>query len=193
VDEVRAGMLLVATPELLDPNFTDTVVLMLEVDGDGALGVVLNRPSPVPVSEVLDPWAEVCAEPEVLFRGGPVSTEGALALARLRDPGEAPVGFRPLHGPDADAMGGVVGLVDLDTPVELVTQSLASMRIFAGYAGWGAEQLAAEIEEGSWYVVPGEVPDAFRVDPAELKRDVLRRQPGELAWHSTRPVDPDLN
>ncbi|GAB3255751.1 YqgE/AlgH family protein [Nocardioides dilutus] len=190
--EVRAGMLLVATPGLLDPNFADTVVLMLEVDGDGALGVVLNRPSPVPVSEVLDPWADACAEPEVLFRGGPVSAEGALAVARLRDPADPPLGFRPIAGlgDDGDA---VVGLVDLDTPVELVTDSLAGLRIFAGYAGWGAAQLAEEIEEGSWYVVPGEVPDVFRVDPTELKRDVLRRQPGELAWHSTRPVDPDLN
>ena len=131
-------MLLVATPDLLDPNFSDTVVLMLEVDGDGALGVVLNRPSPVPVAEVLDPWADACAEPEVLFRGGPVSVEGALAVARLRDPDDAPVGFRVLD----DALGGVVGLVDLDTPVELVTESLAGLRIFAGYAGWGAEQLA---------------------------------------------------
>ena len=187
--EVRAGMLLVATPDLLDPNFSDTVVLMLEVDGDGALGVVLNRPSPVPVADVLDPWADTCAEPEVLFRGGPVSTEGALGLALLRDPDDAPVGFRALD----DTLDGRVGLVDLDTPVELVSDSLAGLRIFAGYAGWGAEQLAAEIEEGSWYVVPGEVPDVFRGDPAELKRDVLRRQPGELAWHSTRPVDPDLN
>ena len=192
MSEVRAGMLLVATPALLDPNFTDTVVLMLEADGDGALGVVLNRPSPVPVSEVLDPWAEVCAEPEVLFRGGPVSTEGALAVARLRAADEAPVGFRTLGEGDG-ALGGLVGLVDLDTPVELVTESLAGLRIFAGYAGWGADQLAAEIEEGSWYVVPGEIRDVFRVDPDELKRDVLRRQPGELAWHSTRPVDPDLN
>jgi putative transcriptional regulator len=182
-------MLLVATPDLIDPNFADTVVLMLEVDGDGALGVVLNRPSPVPVSEVLDPWAETCAEPEVLFRGGPVSTEGALGVALLRDATNAPVGFRVLD----DALDGRVGLVDLDTPVELIGESLAGLRIFAGYAGWGAEQLATEIEEGSWYVVPGEVPDAFRIDPTELKRDVLRRQPGELAWHSTRPVDPDLN
>ena len=80
---------------------------------------------------------------------------------------------------------GALGLVDLDTPVELVTGSLAGMRIFAGYAGWGADQLEAEIEEGSWYVVPGEAPDVFRDDPADLWRDVLRRQPGELAWHST--------
>jgi putative transcriptional regulator len=183
--EVRAGMLLVATPELLDPNFADTVVLMLDVDEGGALGVVLNRPTAVPVADVLDPWGELVAEPEVLFQGGPVSTEGALGVGLLRDLADAPVGFREVDGP--------LGLVDLDTPVELVTGSLAGMRIFAGYAGWGAEQLAAEIEEGSWYVVPAEALDVFRMDPSELWRDVLRRQPGELAWHSTRPIDPDLN
>jgi putative transcriptional regulator len=183
--EVRPGMLLVATPQLLDPNFVDAVVLMLDVDDGGALGVVLNRPSPVPVAEVLETWSDIASEPEVLFRGGPVSTEGALAVAMLRSEEDVPVGFREVDG--------VLGLVDLDTPVELVTGSLAGMRIFAGYAGWGADQLAAEIDEGSWYVVPGEAPDAFRLDPAELWRDVLRRQPGELAWHSTRPVDPELN
>ena len=183
--EVRAGMLLVATPQLLDPNFADTVILMLDVDHDGALGVVLNRPSGVPVSDVLETWGEIASEPEVLFRGGPVSTEGALGVALLRDRDDVPVGFREVDG--------LLGLLDLDTPVELVTGSLAGMRIFAGYAGWGAEQLVAEIEEGSWYVVPGRAADVFRDDPTDLWRDVLRRQPGQLAWHSTRPVDPELN
>jgi putative transcriptional regulator len=183
--ELRAGMLLVATPQLLDPNFADTVVLILDVDDGGALGVVLNRPSGVPVAEVLETWGEIASEPEVLFRGGPVSTEGALGVALLRDGDDVPIGFREVDG--------LLGLVDLDTPVELVTGSLAGMRIFAGYAGWGADQLAAEIDEGSWYVVPGEPVDVFRLDPDELWRDVLRRQPGELAWHSTRPVDPELN
>ena len=183
--QVRAGMLLVATPQLLDPNFADTVVLMLDVDDGGALGVVLNRPSGVPVVEVLEPWGEVASEPEVLFRGGPVSTEGALGVGLLLDRDDVPVGFREVDG--------LLGLVDLDTPVELVTGSLAGMRIFAGYAGWGADQLAAEIDEGSWYVVPGQAVDVFRLDPGALWREVLRRQPGQLAWRSTRPVDPELN
>ena len=178
-------MLLVATPALLDPNFADTVVLLLDVDDNGALGVVLNRPSAVPVGEVLADWGEVVAEPGVLVHGGPVSTEGALAVGLLRQPDDAPVGFREVYGQ--------LGIVDLDTPVELVDGTLEGMRIFAGYAGWGAEQLVGEIEEGSWYVVPAQPADAFRGDTDYLWRDVLRRQPGELAWHSTRPVDPDLN
>ena len=71
MSEIRAGMLLLASPELLDPNFADTVVLLLDADEDGAMGVVLNRPSPVPVVSVLADWGDIVAEPEVLFRGGP--------------------------------------------------------------------------------------------------------------------------
>lgn len=182
---VRPGTLLVASPELMDPNFSDTVVLMLDVDDGGALGVVLNRPSPLLVSEVLVEWRDVVGEPEVLFRGGPVGTEGALALALLADSDDVPVGFREVFGR--------VGVLDLDTPVELVDGSLAGLRIFAGYAGWGADQLRGEVARGDWYVLDAEVLDVFRADPTGLWRDVLRRQPGELAWHSTRPADPELN
>lgn len=178
-------MLLVATPALVDPNFVDSVVLILDTDDSGALGVVLNRPSQVPVEEVLASWAPVVAEPVVLFHGGPVGLDGALAVATLADPGNEPVGFRPTFGP--------VGLVDLDSPVELLEGSLSAMRVFAGYAGWGVGQLDAEVEEGSWYVVPSEPGDLFRADVETLRRDVLRRQPGELAWVSTRPFDPTLN
>jgi putative transcriptional regulator len=178
-------MLLVATPQLVDTNFADTVVLLLDVGDEGALGVVLNRPSPIAVSEVLSDWGQVVAEPEVLFQGGPVSTEGALAVGCLRDTGDVPVGFREV--------AGELGVIDLDTPVELVDGSLVGMRIFAGYAGWGAAQLHGEIEEGSWYVVPSVPRDVFREDATDLWREVLRRQPGDLAWHSTRPVDPELN
>ncbi len=109
-------MLLVATPALLDPNFADTVVLLLDVDENGALGVVLNRPSAVPVAEVLADWRDVVAEPEVLFQGGPVSTEGALAVALASRADDVPVGFREVFGQ--------LGVVDLDTPVELVDGTL---------------------------------------------------------------------
>ena len=181
-------MLLLATPALRDPNFADTVVLVLDAGGQGAFGVVLNRPTALPVAAVLDAWSEVVAEPDVLFQGGPVETDGAVAVAlRRTDPAAEPevVGLR-------EVVDRLV-LLDLDTPVELVSDELDGLRIFAGYAGWGADQLEREIEEGCWYVVPGTASDVFRVDTATLRRDVLRRQPGDLAWHSTRPVDPEVN
>lgn len=185
MQQLTSGMLLAATPALQDPNFAETVVLLLDVNDEGALGVVLNRPSQVLVADVLEPWRDAVAEPEVLFRGGPVGTDGALAVARLRDPQDPPVGWRPV--------AGLLGMVDLDTPTELVDGSLSAMRVFAGYAGWGAGQLEREVAEGSWYVVTSEAADAFRGDPDVLWRDVMKRQPGMLAWHVNRPVDPDLN
>lgn len=182
---VAPGMLLVATADLLDPNFSGTVVLLLDADDDGTLGVVINRPSPVAVDDVLEPWGHLVDEPERLFVGGPVGPEAALAVGRLRGGGDVPPGFRPV--------AGSLGLVDLDAPTELISGALSGLRIFAGYAGWGAGQLADEIREGSWHVVAGEPGDAFVEDPTRLHRDVLRRQGGELAWESTRPLDPDLN
>lgn len=183
--ELSPGKLLVASPALIDPNFADTVVLLLDADDSGALGVILNRPSDVPVIDVLEQWTGIVVPPGVLFRGGPVGLDGALALARLADPDDAPVGWRGSFD--------TVGLIDLDSPVELVAGSLTAMRVFAGYAGWGAGQLDAEVAEGSWYVVDSEPGDLFRDDVSGLRRDVLRRQPGDLAWASTRPVDPTLN
>jgi len=183
--EIRAGMLLVASPELLDPNFADTVVLLLDADESGAMGVVINRPSPVPVVAVLSQWSEVVAEPEVLFRGGPVSPEGALAVALLRDRTAVPPGLRPV----TDRLA----LVDLEAEATDIDGAVEGIRIFAGYAGWGAGQLEGEIDGGDWYVVPSLPPDAFQADPSDLWRSVLRRQPGELAWHANRPADPELN
>lgn len=182
---LRAGMLLLATPELLDPNFADTVVMLLDVDDSGALGVVLNRPSAVAVAEVLGTWSRAATEPDVLFQGGPVGKDSALAVALLREAGDEPLGFKAVYGG--------LGLVDLDTPVELLADRLAGLRIFAGYAGWGPGQLEGEIGEGSWYVVDGRAGDAFLADTSGLWREVMRRQPGELAWHSTRPANPELN
>ncbi len=182
---IRAGALLLATPELVDPNFADTVVLLLDADEEGALGVVVNRPSPVPVADVLADYADLVDEPGVLFRGGPVGLDGALGVGRVPDPGEIPVGVKQV--------AGELGLVDLDTPAEVLRGSLSGLRIYAGYAGWGPGQLESEVAEGSWYVLAGLPGDVFAADVADLWREVLRRQPGELAWHSTRPVDPELN
>jgi putative transcriptional regulator len=182
---LTAGSLLVATPSLLDPNFERAVVLVLDLDAGGALGVVLNRPSDVSVGDVLPAWADGVTPPDVLFAGGPVSTDSALAVGALPAGRDEPVGFRRLYGD--------VGIVDLDAPPELVVPALDGLRVFAGYAGWGAGQLETEVATDSWYVVPSLPGDLFAAEPADLHRRVLRRQPGELAWVSTRPLDPTQN
>ena len=181
---VRAGSLLVATPALDSSFFERAVVLLLDHDEDGALGVVVNKPSEVPVSQVMPEWHELAGEPRVLFSGGPVSTDGAMALGRSLGASE-PMGWR--------ALTSSMGLIDLDTPPALVAADLAGMRVFAGYAGWSAGQLEDEIIEGSWWTVPGEPGDPFVDEPTRLWRDVLRRQPSTLAMMSTYPFDPTRN
>ena len=188
-EDPAPGRLLVATPALVDPNFARTVVLLLDHDREGSLGVVLNRPSAVSVASVLAEWAPSVAAPEVVFEGGPVSTDAALAVAAVPvgggEPASDPVGFRRLFGG--------TGIIDLDTPPEVLAPALARLRVFAGYAGWGGGQLDLEIAEGSWYVVDSRPEDVFCTDPGRLWSRVLRRQPGELAWVSTKPLDPTLN
>ncbi|MET9874565.1 YqgE/AlgH family protein [Actinacidiphila glaucinigra] len=184
------GRLLVATPALADPNFDRAVVLLLDHDEEGSLGVVLNRPTPVGVGDVLEPWAGLAGAPQVVFQGGPVSLDSALGLAVV--PGE------PRDGEDAEPLGwrrvfGAIGLVDLEAPPELLAAELGSLRIFAGYAGWGPGQLEDELVEGAWYVVESEPGDVFSPDPDQLWRSVLRRQRSELAMVATYPDDPSLN
>ena len=124
-----AGRLLVATPLLGDPNFRRTVVLVVEHEPDqGTLGVVLNRPTKVPVGQVLEPWTELVSDPSVVFNGGPVAQNSALALAHV--PGtDEPVGWHPLDG--APAMTRL-GLVDLDAPPGLLAAAITSFRVYAG-------------------------------------------------------------
>lgn len=185
--DLMTGRLLVATPKLEDPNFARAVVLLLDHDDDGALGVIISRPTTVPVADVLPDWSDLVTGPDVLFSGGPVATDSALAIAVLdgSDDDEAPVGWKPLY-PGA-------GLVDLDAPPELLAGVLTGMRVFAGYAGWGPDQLENEIAEGAWYVVPAETEDLLCADAETLWRRVLRRQPGELAFVHTYPLDPAQN
>jgi putative transcriptional regulator len=187
-DVVRelTGRLLVATPSLGDPNFARTVVLVLDHDDSGALGVVVNRPTTVPVGDVLPSWQPFTTDPSVLFHGGPVAVDSALGLAVLPGQGAAePPGWRRV----VDSLG----LVDLDAPPEVLAADMADLRIFAGYSGWGTGQLEAELEEGAWFVVPCQARDAFSVEPSALWRTVLRRQGGDLAMGSTYPDDPSLN
>ncbi len=184
------GQLLVATPELVGPEFERTVVLVLEHDaGSGALGVVLNRPLPVPVGAELPAWAasSVVAEPAVVFSGGPVEDDSVLLVA-LATPGAAPQELRPVTAR--------VAVVPFTVPADEAHRWSDGVRVFAGYAGWAAGQLEAEVEGGFWYVVDSEPGDLVVAEPDRLWRAVLRRQRGAgapLALVSTWPGDPELN
>jgi putative transcriptional regulator len=178
------GQLLIATPKLLDPNFHRVVILILDHDVEGALGVVINRPSELPLRAVLPPWAEAVTEPQMLFAGGPVAPDSALGVGLAIGAGPSD-GFKRLVGD--------FGLVDLDSEPGEILPNLVGVRVFSGYAGWGGGQLEEEIEEGSWYVVNAVPTDLLHPDPEGLWRTILRRQPGELAYVANFPDDPTMN
>jgi putative transcriptional regulator len=182
----RTGQLLVATPSLVHPTFRRTVILLLEDDDEaGSVGVVINRPLPVDVDVVLPAWQPHVSAPERLFKGGPVGEDSALGLAVLPGDDVAPGGVRRL-------VGGF-GLVDLDSEPEQLAGHISGLRIFAGYAGWGAGQLRQELIEDSWFVVDAEPGDCFTPTPESLWFDVLRRQSGDLALVASFPASPELN
>lgn len=178
------GRLLIALPALQDPNFDRTVVLLVDHDQDGSLGIVLNRPSTLPLVEHAGAWLGVAAPPTRIFVGGPVQPERGLALAwsleDVSDPHIRPVIDR-------------VGLVNLDADPLLVAPHVTGLRVFAGYAGWGSSQLMAEIDEGAWLVVPAHPGDVVHPHPERLWADVWRRQPGRERLLARFPDDPRDN
>ncbi|MEE2768487.1 MAG: YqgE/AlgH family protein [Actinomycetota bacterium] len=174
--------LLVATPELLDPNFFRTVVLMLEHNDEGAMGLVLNRTYDAQADEVVPYWANHLKPPRTLHCGGPVSEESVVGLGKI--PNSDLEGAAPLVG--------AIGVLDLyRQPDEL--PGVGSVRLFSGYAGWDPGQLDAECEVGGWMVIEPEPEDLLTDDPGGLWRRVLARQPGMVALLAEYPDDPASN
>jgi putative transcriptional regulator len=179
VDSLQ-GKLLVSSPGLLDPNFRKTVVLIAHHDDEGAMGLVLSRPSTVAASEAVPALDGLPGGGDPVFVGGPVQPDAFMVLAQFDDVSEA-----------AAPIFEDVGFVGADaSPVALAIRRL---RLFAGYAGWGPGQLEAELDEPSWIVVPAEADDAFADDPDELWRTVVQRKGGPFSIMENMPFDPGLN
>ena len=181
------GRLLVASPQLGDPNFDRTVILMLDHGPEGALGVVLNRPTGLPVDEILDAWRDEAdaAPPGVVFRGGPVSPDAVIGLART----DADEIDESLWRIVLDGVGTVdLAIVPGEQPVNVL-----GVRMFAGYAGWSPDQLEEELAEGAWIVLDAVEADVFTADAGALWHDVLQRQGGKLALLAAYPPHPSVN
>jgi putative transcriptional regulator len=188
LDDVRPGSLLVAMPSLTDPTFAGAVVYVLDHSDTGTIGVVLGRPSEVRIGDVLPGWSELAVEPGVFHVGGPCETDTALCLATRR--GDGPLAADS----ELRKVAGQVHLVDLDSDPDLLDGEIEGLRVFAGYAGWSAGQLAGELAEGAWACVDGDPADVLAAAAGpELWRSVLRRQSGRLAVLSTAPSDPSAN
>lgn len=172
------GQLLISKPAVHADAFDGTITLLLEHNADGALGLILNRPSELLIEDAFPAWSNVATDPAVVFAGGPVERNSLIAIGATPEAdGELVFG---LHTLDLDEPS------DAEPPIDRV-------RIFAGYAGWGAGQLEGEIANQAWWVVDGLISDLFSSDPLDLWASVLRRNGGELAWFAHFPDDASLN
>jgi putative transcriptional regulator len=176
------GQLLIASPAMSDPNFARTVVAIANHDEDGALGIVLNRPSETEVADAVPELDGVMDSDEVVFIGGPVQPASIVVLAEFDDPAEA-----------AYLVVGAIGLVSDRTGLDRLGDATARRRVFAGYTGWGPGQLEAELEREDWIVEPALAADVFDEEPAELWGRVLQRKGGQFRLLARMPLDPSVN
>lgn len=186
------GSLLIAVPLLDDHNFHRTVVYMLQHSNEGALGLIINRPTNEDVISGLRPWMEELSEPRVVFEGGPVQANTLIAIGQVVGPSDTDIVADPAD-PDELASGFALldqglGTIDLSQlPSEVC--GLQNLRIFRGYSGWAPGQLDDEISEGSWLALACEATDLFTPNPQGLWRNVLRRSGGREALLADAPDD----
>ena len=180
--ENRHGRLLVAAPALEDPNFRRTVVLMIEHSEAGALGLVLNRPTPLVSREALPAGlADLMPEEERVHQGGPVQPEAVILIADFEDASKA-----------ASIAFGTVGVVDPDAEGAR-HGGVRAIRAFGGYAGWSAGQLERELAEDAWVDVAADADDVFTRDHRGLWSRVLERKGGSWRLIARMPEDPTVN
>ena len=175
------GTLLIASPALVEQTFRRTVVLVTSHSDEGAMGLVLNRPSEASVAEAVPHLEHLVADEEAVFVGGPVEPNAVTALAELTNDAEP-----ALHVFEA------IGFLPADLDEEVASATIRA-RVFAGYAGWSAGQLEAELAESSWILEPARSEDVFAADPEALWSAVLRRKGKEFRVLALMPEDPRLN
>ncbi len=181
--ESLEGQLLLASPQLVDPNFVRTVVLLVQHNDEGAFGLVINRPTGKTVQEL---WKQVgespCENRQPVHLGGPVS--GPLMAIHAAD-GLA----------EMEIIEGVYFAAKKQNLDELVRREVP-FKVFVGHSGWGPGQLEGEIEQGAWRVLPAKQADVF--DPADdlWQRLMQRALTGilpEMLGIKHVPPDPSLN
>lgn len=181
---IKPGQLLISADPGRGGYFEQSVVLLLEHNENGTLGVCLNRLSGVDIEGPLGHFTEVLTPLAMPFEGGPVSQQSAIALAHVANSWEEPPGWRRVFGD--------IGMLDLDTPIELVRGAFTHLRIFVGLSGWSPGQLEGELIRGSWFRTAATVEEVFGV-PEGMWRRVLRRRGGMLGRWSTWTDQPTLN
>jgi putative AlgH/UPF0301 family transcriptional regulator len=171
--ELAAGKLLVASRDLLDPNFAQSVVLLVRYDDDSVVGLIVNRRTQIPLARVFPELKEAKGQSDPIYRGGPVERTAALALLRARTKPE-----------DAEHVFANVSMISsralLDkTIAERMDPSM--FHVYLGYSGWTKRQLQGEVELGAWHIFPGTAAAIFDPDPETLWTRLIRKTEERIA------------
>lgn len=181
-DDTANGIFLVATREIRDPNFSETVVLITQPERGGPFGVIINRPLSHRLSEAFPQYESLKDKKDVLHYGGPVAREGLVVLVRSANPPQRAIRVLKDVYITADPKG-------LD---ELLKRSdpTKGLRVYAGHSGWAPGQLQNEIERSSWHVVPADAETVFEKDSATIWSDLIKRamQRRTRSNHAVEPV-----
>ena len=170
--DLEAGSLLVADRKLRDPNFAQTVILLVKYEEEGSMGLMLNRRTDVAVSQVLSDWREAKGRDDLVFLGGPVEKGAVMGLIDSRERVER------AH----EVLTGVQMAMDGEVlRKQLAAGAKRPVRFFLGYAGWGPEQLEAEIEAGAWHVLRGDRRWIFDADPDTLWTRMIEKTEMRIA------------
>ena len=183
---IKSGTFLIATPSLRDPNFHRTVILICDHDEQGSFGLVVNRPTGIPIEKVFEQLTPELGDDRSLFFGGPVDQERLFAIRR----------GVPQEDVGDEIGNGMFLPKDLTGSVERIgsgSDLLKEYRFFVGYAGWEAGQLQHELKEQSWITVSGIEDLLFDTAPDQLWSEALRAMGGEHVLWSMMPPEPDWN
>ena len=161
------GKFLVADRRLMDPNFRETVVLLIRYGPDGAIGLVINRPVELKLSTVLPDRKELERSKETLYLGGPVEPARVLLLVRSAKPPEASMAvFGDVYLSSSQKV--LQGLIKKPVKEE-------RFRIYAGYAGWAPKQLESELDRGHWHVLKADPETLFDKKSSEIWQELIQR------------------
>jgi len=180
---LAAGKLLVASRDLADPNFAQTVVLLVHYDAQGVLGLILNRRTDVPLSKVLDDIKGAKGRSDPVYVGGPVELPAVFALLK--------------SSAKVEGAEQIFGGVYLISAKPLFEQTISSrpdpgvFHVYLGYAGWTKDQLQKEVDLGAWFIFPADASTVFNSDPDSLWPQMIRKT--ELKIAQTEPAHRDLS
>ena len=185
-EQYGKGYFLIANPVLPDPNFSRTVVLLCNHDEQGSFGLVINRLAPINAKEVFEEVGVSGSPSGKIFIGGPVSPSQVFYLCQSKT---------PLPELDAICDGVYMGMSWelLDNLMTRIEDPEKNIRFYMGYSGWGAGQLAGEMDRLSWLTCEAQSEFFFQENEDSIWAHAVKSMGKDYEYLINAPVNPQWN